>query len=214
MRGIFVTGTDTEVGKTYQACKLAQALADRYAIGVYKPAASGISADEASDPELLAQAANVAHRIGEDYLNRVCPQTFELPLAPPVAAELAGTEVDEKLIRDGVDWWKGNCEFLIVEGVGGLLCPLSKSLTVLDFARSIDFPLLVVAANRLGVVNHTLLTVELAKRSGLTVKGVILNEMHRKDPSDISAQTNRKLLADWLPGTPIFSSAEELAELL
>lgn len=214
MKGIFVTGTDTEVGKTYQACKLARALAHRYSVGVYKPAASGIEAGTPSDPTLLAEAAAVADRLGEDYLKRVCPQTFELPLAPPVAAELAGTEINESLLLEGIQWWRTHCDFLIVEGVGGLLCPLSQTQTILDFAKSVEFPLVVVAANRLGVVNHTLLTVQLARQHGLEVQGIILNEMNPDHSGDVSSKTNRRLLESWLPALPIFSGAEELAELL
>ena len=214
MRGVFVTGTDTEVGKTYQACRLARCLSNRYQVGAYKPAASGITDGIKADHVLLAEAANLQSRFGPDIVSKVCPQTYDLPLAPPVAAKLRGAQVDEKLLLDGAKWWNDNCDFLIVEGVGGLLCPLSHSLRVTDLAKQLAYPLIIVAANRLGVVNHTLMTVELASGEGLKVLGIILNDLAPANAEDVSKQTNRQLLEEWTPGIPVVDHAEDLAELL
>lgn len=207
--GIFIIGTDTEVGKTYQACRLARALSDcRYRVGVYKPVASGVLAGDpaepgvaglalASDAALLAAAA----RTGQP-LNRICPQSFQAAVAPPVAAQLEGQRVDEALLRRGAQWWSGKCDFLIVEGAGGALSPISDRLTVLDLAWQLYLPLIVVAANRLGVVNHLLLTLEALQRRNLPVLGVVLNDLPATATQDSQArlaqQTNRDLLRQFV----------------
>lgn len=187
--GVFIIGTDTEVGKTYQAVKLAQALCARsIRVGAYKPVASGVITQAAnnmgtttaspphhhmpSDATLLQAAAQTPVPI-----ERICPQSFRAPLAPPVAASLEGRTVDEPLLRAGAEWWKNACDFLIVEGAGGALSPISASLTVLDLASSFRLPLVVVAANRLGVVNHVLLTLEASAARGLHVIGIVLNDL-------------------------------------
>ncbi len=187
--GVFIIGTDTEVGKTYQAVKLARALYARaIRVGVYKPVASGVAAEETigespaddltshdqapSDAACLQAAAQ-----RQEPIARICPQSFRAPLAPPVAARLEGRTVDEPMLRAGAEWWKNACDFLIVEGAGGALSPISDSLTVLDLASDLQLPLIVVAANRLGVVNHCLLTLEAAAARGLEVVGVVLNNL-------------------------------------
>jgi dethiobiotin synthetase len=169
--GIFIVGTDTEVGKTFQACQLARNLvASVSRVGVYKPVASGTAPADASDGELLRAAAQCPYPI-----ERICPQSFSAALAPPVAAQFEQRTVDEQLLVSGALWWYSRCDYLIVEGVGGLLSPLSESLTVLDLACQLQFPVVIVAANRLGIVNHTLLTVAALKASGLKIKGIVLN---------------------------------------
>ncbi len=202
MSGVFIIGTDTEVGKTYQAVKLAQALCARsIRVGVYKPVASGVvdqvisdlSASTSSPPHdhmhsdatLLQAAAQTPVPI-----ERICPQSFRAPLAPPMAAGLEGRAVDEPLLRTGAEWWTNACDFLIVEGAGGALSPISASLTVLDLASNLGLPLIVVAANRLGVVNHVLLTIEAAASRGLDIIGIILNNLPPSptDPPALSAQ--------------------------
>lgn len=212
MLGVFVTGTDTEVGKTFQSCLLARELTSRgKQVGVYKPAASGVSADSASDPQLLAEAAGIKERVGEGYEARVCPQQFEMPLAPPVAAELENSTLDEELLIEGATWWQDHCEFLIVEGVGGFLCPLGTETSVADIAVKLNLPVIIVAANRLGVVNHTLLTVEAVQQRSLPIVGIVLNDMLPESSSDVSRRTNSQLLKQWLPNIPIVENITELA---
>ena len=151
-RGLFVIGTDTEVGKTYIACLLARHLASLGSrVGVYKPVASGCDATVTTDAELLRAASQT------DWpMEQVCPQQFSMPLAPPLAAELEGRSVDKNKLVDGAHWWFGQCDTLIVEGAGGALSPVASDWTVLDLALRIRLPLLLVAPNRLGVVNHVL----------------------------------------------------------
>ena len=172
-RGIFVIGTDTDVGKTYVACLLVRHLAARgIRVGVYKPVASGLVAGQRSDAERLMAAT------GQTWpAERVCPQSFAAPLAPPLAAARAGQHVDKALLAGGVQWWRGRCDALIVEGAGGACSPLSGSSTVLDLAMQLNYPLVLVAGHRLGMINHTLLTLEAIERRGLTALALIVNEV-------------------------------------
>jgi dethiobiotin synthetase len=194
--GLFITGTDTEVGKTYVGALVARALvAAGRRVGVYKPAASGCwqRGDElvSDDALLLWQAAG---RPGD--LDRVCPQRFEAPLAPHLAARDEGRELDAGLLRSGIDYWRARSDVILVEGVGGLLAPLSDREYVADLAADLGFPLIVVARNALGTINHTLLTLHAAATFGrpLAIAGIVLN--HPAPPSDDpSTESNRRELA-------------------
>lgn len=199
-------GTDTEVGKTFVACRLAKLLVNSgMRVGVYKPVASGGNEASPSDAELLRTAANQ-----DCDLERVCPQQFAAPVAPPIAAAMEGREVDESLLLTGANWWLGRCELLIVEGAGGALSPLSSRTTVLDLAVQFGYPMLLVVANRLGAVNHTLLTLEAVKKRGLRVEAIVLNQL----PNTPAGSTNnRKLIEDFAPGNDVFD-VEELEKLL
>ena len=156
--GLFITGTDTGVGKTHVACRIAAWL-DRagYRVGVYKPAASGCTVQDgqlvADDAVQLWQAAG---RPGD--LDQVCPQRFLAPLAPPLAARAEGRRVDADLLRSGLEVWKRRSDIVLVEGAGGLMSPLSDEDYVADLAFDCGFPLIVVAPNVLGVINQTLQT--------------------------------------------------------
>ena len=203
--GVFIIGTDTEVGKTYQACRLARCLRERYRVGVYKPVASGVTCAAAgdamlpSDAQLLRAAANAPQPVA-----RVCPQAFRAAVAPPVAAEMEDRRVDDDLLLSGGLWWQGECDFLIVEGAGGGLSPLSESQCVLDLAALLALPIILVAANRLGVVNHTLLTIEAVQARGLSLVGVVLNTLPQTSEVDsdtrLAQQSNARLLRHWAAG--------------
>lgn len=173
--GLFITGTDTGVGKTFITAALVELLRrDGHRVGAYKPVATGLGdppcASPESDPEILRRAAGPTAT-----LHDVCPQRFAAPAAPPVAAAAEGRSVDPRLSLRGAQRWRDHCDLLMVEGVGGLLCPLTEHLTVADFAQQLAFPLLVVARATLGTLNHTLLTVEVARQRGLNVAAIILN---------------------------------------
>ena len=187
--GLFVTGTDTDVGKTYVTALLAERLrAAGKTVGIYKPAASGAEIFHGEpvwgDVEALRTAAGLT--TADD--DRICPQRFRAPLAPPVAAAAEGRTVDARLLTAGAAAWAGRCDVLLVEGAGGLLCPLAfgdagaGGVTVLDVAAALGYPLLVVARAGLGTVNHTLLTLAAARSRGVPVAGVLLNARDCPDP--------------------------------
>jgi dethiobiotin synthetase len=196
---MFITGTDTGVGKTHVACAIVQTLVSRgVRVGVYKPAASGCEAGPAGpvwqDVELLSAASG-----GLFPAERICPQCFAAPLAPPIAARCEGRAVDEQLLASGIDWWRDRVDFLVVEGAGGLLSPLGPTMTVADLALQLGFPLLIVARNALGTLNHTLLSIEAAERRGLGVMGVIFNEPVPCDPHDHSIASNPLEISRYSP---------------
>ncbi len=208
--GVFILGTDTEVGKTFQAAALAKQLVSQgRRVGVYKPAASGVVAGEASDPEILRAAAGLGCP-----LDRVCPQQLAAACAPPIAARMESKTIDEQLLISGAHWWFERCEFLIVEGVGGALAPLSDTMKVLDLAEILGFPTILIAANRLGVVNHTLLTLEAIAARQLQNVGIVLNtlpvDIQAGGRTDISLDSNATLLRQFAPGIPIESSISAL----
>ena len=178
--GLFITGTDTAVGKTYVAALVAKALvAAGHRVGVYKPAASGCSRSE-QDGTLVADDAVVLWRAAGSpgSLAEVCPQVFAAPLTPHLAAAAEGRSLDATLLRRGLDTWLESSDVVVVEGAGGLMSPLGEDEFVADLVYDFGFPLVVVAPNRLGAINHTLQTLITAAtfRSGLPVAGIVLNE--------------------------------------
>ncbi|MFM7159643.1 MAG: dethiobiotin synthase, partial [Planctomycetaceae bacterium] len=132
------------------------------------------------------------------------------PAGPPLAARAEGTTVDPRALRAAVEWWCGQVELLLVEGVGGLLAPVSDQELVIDLACDLGFPLLIVARRGLGTINHTLLTCAAARSRGLTVAGIILNEPLPPDPGDVSAELNAAELARW-SGLPILGEVRHAA---
>jgi dethiobiotin synthetase len=162
--GLFVVGTDTGVGKTFVASRIAAALARcGLKVGVYKPAASGcrrLGKLLVSDDALALWEA--AGRPGS--LRHVCPQRFAAPLAPHLAARQERKEIDGSLLRRGIDYWRRRSDVIVVEGAGGLMSPIGEHDYVADLAAEFGFPLIVVAPNRIGAINSTLLTLIAARR--------------------------------------------------
>ena len=195
--GLFIVGTDTEVGKTYITAQIAKQLrATGKRVGVYKPVASGCPQENGQyrspDAECLWQAAGKPAD-----LPAVCPQQFQAPLAPPEAARAEGRTVDEKLLRSGLEHWKQGSDIVLVEGVGGLMSPLSEEEFVADLAYDFGFPVVVVVPNQLGVINQTLQTLIAAVtfRDGIHVAGIILNHCRSPELTDISRETNRQAIS-------------------
>lgn len=207
MPGLFITGTGTEVGKTYVATLVARQLAAAgVRVGVYKPAASGCRREGGAlvcdDAAALWEAAGRPRS-----LDAVCPQRFEAPLAPHLAARAEGRRVDADLLRRGYEAWLRESDFVLVEGAGGLMSPLSDDDYNADLAIDLGLPLVVVAPNRLGVINDALQTVIAASvidalRPGraLRVAGLVLNDAAAK--GDPSRSTNAAQLAARL-GPPL-----------
>lgn len=182
--GLFIAGTDTNVGKTYIACLIARTCVEQgFRVAVYKPVLSGSSADDdhQGDDFRLWDAAGRPGRYEE-----VCPQKFTAPLAPHLAAWQEGKSVDEHRLVEGITPWCEDYDLVIVEGAGGLMSPISDSLYVADLAAEFRLPLIVVAPNRLGVINQTLQTLIAACtfRDGLSVAGVVLNEIDAEPPDE------------------------------
>ena len=186
MNGLFVTATDTGVGKTVLTAGLALALRARgHSVGVVKPVQSGgLAGEPGGDAMLLKRWTGVAETVEE-----IAPYCFAAPLAPLPAAELEGRTVDRADVVECVRAVAERYEAILVEGVGGLLVPVGEEWTVADLAVSLELPLLVVARAGLGTVNHTALTVLAARHFGLEPIGVVLN-----GAADASSRTNARLV--------------------
>lgn len=190
MRGLFITGTDTGVGKTHIACEIVRELrAAGHRVGAFKPACSGALIETDGRPH-WDDVERLRDALGRDVSDdQLCPQRFLAPLAPPVAARQEERTVDLDAIQRGLNGWRSECDIVIVEGAGGLLCPLTDNQTMADLAARFGFPLLIVARLGLGTINHTLLTVEVARRRGLPLAGILFNESV-PTADDASSATN------------------------
>jgi dethiobiotin synthetase len=166
-KGLFITGTDTGVGKTYVACLLArQWRREGLRVGVMKPAESGANRDAL----LLKRAA-----ASSAPLSQIRPYYFKAALAPGLAAIKEGKRISLKRMVKGLKALQTGQDGVLVEGAGGLLVPLAGKLLVADLALACRLPLLIVARAGLGTINHTLLTLAEARRRGLNVAAVVLN---------------------------------------
>jgi dethiobiotin synthetase len=171
MRGLFVSGTDTEVGKSVLTASIVAALRTAgHEVCPLKPVITGLA--EPPDPvwppddELLARAAGVAR--GEVAIER-----FDPPVSPHLAAELAGRAIDPAALVAAIRDRAGG-RLAVVEGVGGLLVPLGGEFDVRDLARELGLPVVLAARPGLGTINHTCLTVEAARAARLDVRGIVL----------------------------------------
>jgi len=168
--GLFITGTDTGVGKTLVSCALARGLRQAgIDVGV-KPAETGVPASGPEDALALIQAARV-----EDALDLVCPLRFDLPAAPQASAKAEGRQADLEPVLSAYETLSERHTFMLVEGAGGILVPFDEQTTMADLALRLDLPVLVVARASLGTINHTLLTLEACSARGLDVLGVVLS---------------------------------------
>ena len=199
VRGFFITGTDTGVGKTVVGSNLIRHWRQSgQRVGAYKPVASG-RVHDSRGADCWEDIEAYFDVLGGEYpRERICPQCFAAPLAPPVAARVEGREVDEDLLVSGVNWWRTQVDAIIVEGAGGLLSPLSSQQSNADLAARLGMPLLIVARLGLGTINHTLLTVAVAQQRGLAIRGIILNSP-TSATDDTSIKTNPEELARRCP---------------
>ncbi len=217
---LFITGTDTGVGKTRVAAMLVRALR---AAGVdvvgFKPLCCG----GREDAELLAEAsrqiADCGLRIADCgsaavSLNDVNPVWLRPPVAPFAAAMIEGRMADLALVRGKFAELHAAHAAVIVEGCGGWLVPVTRDFSMADLAAEFALPVLVVAANRLGVINHTLLTVESIRARGLRCAGVVLNQVQPPAPDDAAVLTNAAVLGELLGTVPLLGEIAFGAETL
>ena len=208
MRGLFVSGTDTGVGKTVVSCALIRALRERgIDAGGMKPIETGVGPGGPLDAIALRAAAGAS-----DALEDVCPQQFALPAAPRVAADAEQREVDFDAIRGAFGRIAARHDLVLVEGAGGLLVPNRGRETMADLAKALDLPVLIVTRAELGTINHTLLTLEAAAARDLRVIGVVIShaggEISAADAANLGAL--REELGNRLVGEvpPLASDAD------
>lgn len=189
---VFITGTDTGVGKTYVTRLLLDALrGERRDVVGYKPVCSGDRGDAAE----LAEACGLT-------LDEVNPVFYQTAVAPYVAGMLESRSLEPEVLREGFRKLVAAHETVLVEGAGGWEVPLAPGYRISDLAVDLNLPVIVVAANQLGALNHILLTVNAIRARGLTCAGVVLNQL--EDELDTAMITNKGVLED-LTGVPLLT---------
>lgn len=173
----FITGTDTGVGKTYVACKLIQQfISQGYKVIGMKPVAAGVDFVDGKwvneDVVKLEAASNV--KASRELIN---PYSLNEPIAPHIAAEKTGVEIEIEVIRQAFNQLAKMADIVIVEGAGGFLVPLSEQKTMADLAVALNIPIVLVVGMKLGCINHTLLTVEAIKARQLKLHGWVANQL-------------------------------------
>lgn len=193
MASLFITGTDTNVGKTFVTSRLLEALRAAGEDAVpYKPVCSG----GREDGERLQKACG-----GAVPLDQINPTWFKTPAAPLIAGRIEKQPVSWQRLLDGFELLETRHDRVLVEGAGGWKVPLTDSQTVADLAVALALPVIIVVHNRLGALNHTLLTLESVRAVGLRCAGVVLN--HPKDERDPASISNAVLLREWIPDVAI-----------
>ncbi len=198
MKGLFITGTDTGVGKTVVAAAIAITLKRKgIDVGVMKPLQSGGD----NDADILMKAAGVA-----DEKSLVVPYRFNEAVAPTLAARIEGIEIDLDVIKGSYSKLAKRHDVMIVEGAGGVMVPVlesgKESFLFSDLAVHMGLQIVIVARSGLGTINHTLLTIDHAKRKGLDLAGVIINGYPRSP--GISEENNPRIIED-ISGVPVLS---------
>jgi dethiobiotin synthetase len=196
--GLFITGTDTGVGKTVVAAAIIKALHLQgiHACGM-KPIETGCSRVGntlyPSDGMFLKKVARM-----DEHIGFVTPYCFENPVAPSLASEMEGKAIHIPLITEKFQALLERYPAVVVEGIGGILVPIKKDYFVVDLIRELDLPLVIVARPSLGTINHTLLTIDYALGKGIKVSGVIIN-FSRPPESTVAENTNPLLLEQICP---------------
>ena len=217
MAVFFVTGTDTEVGKTYVSALLLQGAAS---IGLrtvgYKPVSAGcelINGEWSNeDARALLKASSM-----QVSLHEINPIALTPPIAPHIAAKQAGVEISQQGIIDGFQHLAGmKPDFMLMEGAGGWRLPLSSSLWMPDVVHALKLDVIVVVGMRLGCLNHAMLTIDAIKRDGLTVKGWVANQLNKDMPvyqenlNTLKEAINAPLIAE----VPFDAPAEALTRII
>jgi dethiobiotin synthetase len=200
-QGFFITGTDTSVGKTIvTACLLSLYQKHSLSVGVMKPVETGVdpecSSSANSDAKFLMEIARC-----DDPLALVSPIRLKIPASPYQAAKMENRPINIDAIIQSFHTLAGKYENMLVEGAGGLLVPLTSNYLVCDLIRDLGLPLLVVGRNALGTLNHTLLTLRVAKQEGISVRGVILNRCELGESNAIEKE-HAKIITE-LSGVPV-----------
>ncbi len=213
-KGIFITGTDTGVGKTFVACGLIRAMKEKgLNVCPMKPVESGCRTSKGklvpSDTNKLIKASGVNEPI--DLIN---PYRLKHPLAPSVAADIEGVKIERRKILSAHSRLSKKYDITIVEGAGGIMVPVYKKYLFLDLAKDLNLPVVIVSRPGLGTINHTLLTIDALKNKGLDIPGVIINSSE-KNRKGLSEKTNPEVI-ERLGGVSVLGSLpySENADLL
>ena len=184
-KGYFITGTDTNVGKTVvTTCLLTRYRKHGIDTGVMKPIETGVdqecSSEANSDAKFLLSISG-----NQDSLEEICPIRLKPTASPLQAARITGQVLDIKLILENFHRLQAKHDQMLVEGIGGLLVPLTANYSVSDLIKDMNLPLIIVSRTSLGTINHTLLTVKAAQKIGIKIAGVILNHSEDRPLNEI-----------------------------
>ncbi len=190
---VFVTGTDTDIGKTVITAGLAAVMQSLgYKAGVYKPFQSGA---EEKNGFLISPDLSYVKQL-DFYVETLCTYLLKPPTAPYIAAEIDGVNINLSAVRRDFETMKQTCEVMLVEGAGGLMVPVTKDELMVDVAKMLDIPVVIVVRPNLGTINHTLLTINQAKAAGLDIAGVIINR-YPLHTNDIAIKTAPRLIEEY-----------------
>jgi dethiobiotin synthetase len=189
VRGVFVAGTDTGVGKTIVAACICAGLAARgEKVAAFKPAVTGLDEEApegwARDHELLASVASAGQSASD-----VAPHQYGPPVSPHYAAEMAGEQIEPNEVLAKARNAADNADALVCEGVGGLLVPLTSGYLIRDLALDLNLPVVLASRPALGTINHTLLTLEAARTAGLDVRAVVMTPWEGGALADSNRET-------------------------
>ncbi|MBI5410054.1 MAG: dethiobiotin synthase [Nitrospirae bacterium] len=198
---MFITGTDTGVGKTFVAVGLLKALKEQgYNVCPMKPLETGCRFQKGKlipeDTLKLIKAAGV-----DEPLDLINPYRFRKPFAPAIAAELEGVTISKRKIFSAFKQLSKKYDVTIVEGAGGIMVPLYKKYLFIDLIKDLNLPVVIVSRPGLGTINHTLLTIEAARSRGIDIIGVVIN-CSAKIKKDLSVRTNPEVI-EKLGGAPV-----------
>lgn len=210
--GFFVTGTDTEVGKTLVSGALLLLLQKKYAqVAAFKPVVAGVSMmdgkDQNEDLVTLSQAAN--HPASKDAKN-ICPYILATAAAPHLVAQHENMELDDQLMINSYLALAEQADAMVVEGVGGFMVPFNKKKNSADFAKDIGLPVILVVGMRLGCINHALLTVEAIQARGLRIAGWVANTVSSMQLLEDNIQSLKDLIPAPLLGVIPKLNTEEI----
>jgi dethiobiotin synthetase len=209
MNGFFITGTDTGVGKTVVTACLAT-LFKSQDVGVMKPIETGV------DPKCSSAANSDAKFLMEvsgstDAEEEVCPHRLKTPASPYQSSQIAGTPIQPATILEKFKILQSRHNMMLVEGIGGLLVPITARYNVADLALEMGLPLIIVSRIRVGTLNHTLLTINAARQYGLKIKGIILNRQEAGDLDEVEKQQGK--LIEELSDTPILGTCPNIEDV-
>ena len=215
MNNIFVTGTDTDVGKTRISEALIELLREQgHTVAGMKPIASGcdMTADGLRNDDAVRLIEQANADLPYDLIN---PYAFEPAIAPHIAARQAGVSIDLKLIKSSYQQIQQKTDVVVVEGAGGWLVPINETETMADLAKTLNLSIVLVVGIRLGCINHALLTIESIKQSGLSIVGWVANNIEINTQSaEIIDTLTQRLAVPLLAEIPYLSEHQKAKEYI
>lgn len=174
---IFITGTSTEVGKTYVACKIIRnSIQNGLKISVYKPVISGFENNQDNDLKLLLKAQNKPYT--KENIEKISLYIFKEPISPDIASRKNQIEIDVKKIKNFI---KNASDITIIEGAGGIMTPINSTQTNLDLIKALKAKAIVITTNYLGMLSHTLSAIKALQTEYIEIESIVINQIHEND---------------------------------